>query len=193
MTAALHPWETLPQGAAARQAEACQKALPGLQTARLTLRAPRLSDFPLFAALFTGAEARFLGGPFSRDEAMAVFTSMAGGWLLRGHGLCAVETRGAAPELLGFVALDHETGDPDVELGYFLAPSARGQGFAREAAQALRDFARDGLGLARLVSYVDPENQASRRLAESLGATLAPETFDGALVYHHDLTKGPGQ
>ena len=70
---------------------------------------------------------------------------------------------------LGFICLNLEPGDQEPELGFFVTEAAEGQGLTAEAATAVRDWAR-AQGLASLVSYVDPENHRSVRLATRLGA-----------------------
>jgi RimJ/RimL family protein N-acetyltransferase len=60
-------------------------------------------------------------------------------------------------------------GEPEVEIGYRLARSAWGQGYATEAARAVRDHAFDILGIQRLISMIDPSNAASIRVAEKIG------------------------
>jgi ribosomal-protein-alanine N-acetyltransferase len=47
----------------------------------------------------------------------------------------------------------------------------RGRGFATEAAARARDFAYGTLRWVTVVSYIAPENAASRKVAERLGAT----------------------
>src|SRR5262245_24900613 len=65
----------------------------------------------------------------------------------------------------GGVALTYEC-----ELGYALAPSVWGQGFATEAARCVRDYARDVLRWSYAVSAILPHNARSRRVAERSGA-----------------------
>ena len=60
-------------------------------------------------------------------------------------------------------------GQPEVEIGYRLVRSAWGQGYATEAAGAVRDFAFNVLGLKRLIAMIDPANIASIRVAEKIG------------------------
>lgn len=60
-------------------------------------------------------------------------------------------------------------GQPEVELGYRLARPAWGQGYATEAARAVRDFAFTTLSIKRLIALIDPSNQASIRVAEKIG------------------------
>ena len=60
-------------------------------------------------------------------------------------------------------------GQAEVEIGYRLARSAWGQGYATEAALAVRDYAFTTLGIKRLIAMVDPSNVASIRVAEKIG------------------------
>lgn len=77
---------------------------------------------------------------------------------------------------------------PEFELGWFLCSDSEGQGFAYEAAAALRAWSLDIQYIETLVSYVDAGNTRSCRLAEKLGATLdanaqRPDPTD--LVFRH--------
>jgi RimJ/RimL family protein N-acetyltransferase len=187
----MNPWETPPVGPAADLAARVGAKVPQLATARLTLRAPRMTDFDAFARIFRGPGAAYIGGARTRDEAMEVFLAACGSWLLRGHGLWSVE-RMADSALLGFILLQHETGDPEAELGYLFLPEAEGHGYATEAAGAARDFAREVLGWASFVSYVAPENARSVRVAERLGAVPDAAMLDGCRVYRYGA-EGRGQ
>jgi len=60
-------------------------------------------------------------------------------------------------------------GQAEVEIGYRLARSAWGQGYATEAAFAVRDYAFTTLGMKRLIAMIDPSNLASIRVAEKMG------------------------
>jgi len=57
----------------------------------------------------------------------------------------------------------------EVEIGYRLVRSAWGQGYATEAACAVRDFAFATLGIKRLIAMIDPSNVASIRVAKKMG------------------------
>ncbi|MEN8145669.1 MAG: GNAT family N-acetyltransferase, partial [Gemmatimonadota bacterium] len=59
-----------------------------------------------------------------------------------------------------------------LELGYWLMPEVQGRGYATEAGIVARDHAWDAAGAKTLVSYIDPENEASKRVAERLGAVF---------------------
>jgi RimJ/RimL family protein N-acetyltransferase len=57
------------------------------------------------------------------------------------------------------------------EIGYWLVPDARGRGLATAAASLLIDWALRELDLERIEFAILPENTASQRVAERLGAT----------------------
>jgi RimJ/RimL family protein N-acetyltransferase len=75
-------------------------------------------------------------------------------------------------ELLGSISLhriDREQGDG--ELGYWIAPAARGRGLAVTAAAAVCRWAFSDLGLHRIQLFHAVENVASARVAEKAGFT----------------------
>jgi [ribosomal protein S5]-alanine N-acetyltransferase len=60
-------------------------------------------------------------------------------------------------------------GQPEVEMGYRLARSAWGRGYATEAVSTVRDFAFSTLSMKRLIAIIDPANSASIHVAEKVG------------------------
>jgi RimJ/RimL family protein N-acetyltransferase len=60
----------------------------------------------------------------------------------------------------------------DVDLGFAFFPEFWGNGYAREAATGVLSYARNTLGLARIVAITAPNNDASRRVLEALGFEL---------------------
>jgi RimJ/RimL family protein N-acetyltransferase len=146
---------------------------PTLHTARLVLRPATMADFPAYAAFVTSDRARFMGGPHDRAKAWDWFCNDTAQWVLLDMGALIVTHQGRA---IGQVAVCHGPIFPEAELGWFLYGAAdEGQGFAAEAAASLRDWALGPRGLATLVSYVDPANGASIRLAGRLGGKLDPQ------------------
>ena len=85
-----------------------------------------------------------------------------------GFGLFLVESAdGQTPlGMCGLIKRDHL---PDVDLGFAFLPAWRGQGLAREAAEAVLRLAREHLGLARIVAIVTPSNEPSLGLLRRLG------------------------
>ena len=81
---------------------------------------------------------------------------------------CLIFERGpAAPRLIGGVGIHLDEGEH--EIGYWLTPAAWGRGFATEAAGAMIDHARDGLGLTRVGGRHFADNPASGRVLRKLG------------------------
>jgi RimJ/RimL family protein N-acetyltransferase len=129
----------------------------------------------------------YMGGPFSTSEAWGMFCSDHAQWSLFGCGALMIDKK-ADGACLGQVGINGGPLFPEWELGWFLYPDAEGQGFAYEAAVALRGWAQNARRLETLVSYVDFRNARSIRLAERLGAALdanarRPDPTD--LVYRH--------
>jgi RimJ/RimL family protein N-acetyltransferase len=62
---------------------------------------------------------------------------------------------------------DHPVG----ELSYWVLPHARGRGVATAAVRAMLELARDIEGVRSVVLDIEPDNVASIRVAERVGAT----------------------
>ncbi|WP_282610097.1 GNAT family N-acetyltransferase [Pelagibius sp. Alg239-R121] len=145
--------------------------VPTLETERLLLRSPRMDDWSGYAEMMSSARSVYMGGPFSTFAAWGMFCHDLAQWPLMGHGALMMEDRDTGV-CLGQVGINHGPLFPEHELGWLVYPSAEGRGYAFEAAQTLRDWAFKVRRLETLVSYVDPDNMRSRRLAERLGAAL---------------------
>lgn len=161
--------------------------IPTLTTSRLTLRPMCREDWNGYQALMASGRAVHMGGPFSLPVALGMFCADHAQWSLFGCGALMIEDT-ARGDCLGQVGVNYGPLFPEWELGWLLYPEAEGQGFAFEAAAAMRDWAKDVRQLGTLVSYVDPRNKRSIRLAERLGAMLdadAPRPDLSDLVYRH--------
>jgi RimJ/RimL family protein N-acetyltransferase len=69
---------------------------------------------------------------------------------------------------------------PEPDIGFAFLPAYWSQGYALEAAAAVRDYARDTLDLPRLLAIVSPSNDTSIRLLERLGFSFESMTRLGA-------------
>jgi RimJ/RimL family protein N-acetyltransferase len=75
-------------------------------------------------------------------------------------------------EFLGMAALVRlDRAAREGEIGYIVAPAARGRGVAVRALQLLTDWAFGELALERVELRIDVENEASLRVAERAGFT----------------------
>lgn len=89
-----------------------------------------------------------------------------------GHGLYRVDLA-ASGQPIGMCGLIKRDTLEDVDIGYAFLPAHWGQGYAREAARATLQHARDALGLTRLVAITSPANARSIRLLHELGLRFA--------------------
>jgi ribosomal-protein-alanine N-acetyltransferase len=143
-----------------------------LVTARLRLRPFGGADHDAIHAIYADPEVmRYVGHGAHRTPAETQTALRAYGDILdgRGYSFVAVCER-ASGTLIGDAGLHPLGGSgPDVELGYTLARSAWGRGYATELGRALVRHAFGALGVARVVAQVEPANHASRRVLEKLG------------------------
>ena len=143
-----------------------------LETERLALRPMVAADLDGLLGIFGDpvVMAAFDEAPFDREQ--------VGRWLERnldhqrehGFGLFAVCLK-VDGLLIGDCGLElmEVDGEQVAELGYDLRSDSWNQGYATEAACAVRDYAFMTLRLPRLVSLIRPGNAASMRVAEKTG------------------------
>jgi RimJ/RimL family protein N-acetyltransferase len=147
--------------------------IPTLETERLRLRPFRASDVEAYADLNADPEVmRHLGSAtWDRGRSWRHLAFLVGHWQLGGTGMWAVEIKetGAFAGIIGFCEPD---GWPGFELAWTLARSCWGHGYATEGGLAALAYAFEVLKKDRVISLIDPENQASIRVAERLGETL---------------------
>jgi RimJ/RimL family protein N-acetyltransferase len=145
-------------------------AMPILQSERLLLRPFEAADFEAYAALMADPEVtQPLGhGPLGREDAWRNLALLVGHEQLRGYSLGAVVEK-ASGRLLGRCGLWQPEGWPGLEVGWALARSAWGQGFATEAARLWRDYAFAVLGAEELLSLIAPDNVRSQQVARRMG------------------------
>lgn len=163
---------------------------PTLDTPRLRIRPHKIEDFEALVSLYQTPRSRYIGGPLPRGEVWNGFVDAVGQWALFGFGGWGIERREDGV-LLGQVAIAQPPHFPEIELGWLLFEGFEGQGYASEAVLRVLDFARSTYGWTSLVSYIDPDNVGSIRLATRLGAfrdlQAATPNNDPTLVYRYDL------
>jgi RimJ/RimL family protein N-acetyltransferase len=142
---------------------------PILETARLTLRPLAPEDFDAWAAFMATEESRFIGGPQARSAAWRGFMTVAGAWAMQGYAMFSVIER-ASGRWIGRVGPWVPEDWPGTEVGWGLITEAYGRGYATEAARATIDWAFETLGWREVIHCIAPDNVASQRVAERLGA-----------------------
>lgn len=79
----------------------------------------------------------------------------------------------SAGRLVGSVGLHRpDWAVPKAEVGYWIRPSAAGNGYVTEGVQAIVDMAFNGLKARRVELVTDEQNAPSRRVAERCGFEL---------------------
>lgn len=89
-------------------------------------------------------------------------------YAINGFGMYAVRRRDTG-ETIGMCGLVKRDSLEDIDIGYGFLPTARGRGFALEAARLIKRWASEELHIARLVAIVSPANKPSITLLEKLG------------------------
>lgn len=146
---------------------------PTLTTKRLRLRQHQAGDFADFAHLFASDRAQYMDGPFEEWQAWDRFAAETGAWALNGCGSWAIELLEGG--YIGQVGINKPVYFPEHEVGWLLYEGHEGKGYATEAARAAMGWAFGTFGLTTLVSYIDPPNTPSIRVAERLGGRLDDE------------------
>ncbi len=144
---------------------------PVLETPRLLLRAPTVEDFPAWRDNMADPDTmRFLGGVVSPHMAWRNMMTVAGAWALGGVSMFSVIEKSSG-RWIGRLGPWRPEGWPGDEIGWALARSAEGQGYATEGARAAMDFAFEVLGWEACIHSIAAENTASIAVALRLGST----------------------
>lgn len=143
-----------------------------IETPRLALRRLSVDDAPFMLELLNEPSfIRNIGdrGVRTVEDAREYITlGPIASYERFGFGLYLVE-RKTPPALIGICGLLKRDELPEPDIGFAFLPAYWSQGYALEAAAAVRDHARDVLGLPRLLAIVNPSNASSLRLLERLG------------------------
>ncbi|MFC3118815.1 GNAT family N-acetyltransferase [Jhaorihella thermophila] len=163
------------------------KSIPVIETRRLILRGPEPEDYPRFKSTFTSYRARFMGGPLNPYESWMLYAAEIGHWQIRGYGMWMIHDKDT-DATYGMAGGWKPAMWPEAEIAWVIWPEVAGRGIALEATHAARKYFYRELGWKTAVSYIDPKNLDSIRLAERLGARRDKEapTVDGHdAVYRH--------
>jgi RimJ/RimL family protein N-acetyltransferase len=157
-----------------------------LRTERLLLRPWRDADLEPWAAMNADPEVReHLGEVMTREQSDGSVRAFQAEFAERGYGWWAVEVR-ATGEFVGFAgldAVDEEMPFDGVEVGWRLARSAWGHGYATEAALACLGFGFEELGLSEILALTTVGNTRSQAVMRRIGMDHDPaDDFDDPTV-----------
>lgn len=151
-----------------------------IQSNRLQFRKYTDEDFQFLWSLLADPEMiRYIGKGQTRNKSEALEFLY---WIYRsykGNPQCGLMllVRKEDGKRIGHAGLVAQTidGIEELEVGYWVAKEFWGQGYAKEAAEALRDYGLHQLGEKRLISLIQPGNTASHKVAQHIGMAVEKE------------------
>ena len=143
-----------------------------LETKRLILRQVSPDDAEFIITLLNEPSfIRNIGdrGVRTLDDARAyILDRLVASYEKFGFGMYLVVLKETG-ELTGLCGLVQRVGLDDVDIGYAFLPQYWSKGYATEAALAVKGYAKNSIGLKRIVGITDPDNDGSSRVLEKLG------------------------
>src|ERR1041384_4893478 len=162
---------------------------PQLETARLRLRVPILSDAVTLSSLWSDPDVtKYI--PiilFRTKEELEEFIPLTRQrWEERGFGMFTVTTK-ENDTMIGYCGLQYLNNSTEVEIYYGFSKNAWDQGFATEAARAVLRFGFEEIKLDSISGITQPENAASKKVLEKIGLKKSPENrtfYDTECAYY---------
>jgi RimJ/RimL family protein N-acetyltransferase len=145
-----------------------------IETERLILRPidPERDFDPWARTMADPGTVRYLGTePMDTAQSWRNMAVVLGHWQMRGYGFFSVVSKKSG-DWLGRVGPWFPEGWPAPEVGWTIAPWARGRGFATEAASAAITYAFERLDWDRVVHVILDGNEASMAVARKVGSEL---------------------
>ena len=148
-----------------------------LQTKRLHFKRYTTEDLPFVLELVTNAQVmKYIGNGLTKTEeyAMQLIERMQEQYQnFDDYGL-HVLVHNETNAYVGHAGIVAQIIDDafELELGYWIHPAYWGQGYGKEAAHALVQYANEELELERYIAAVQVGNVGSEKIAQSVGMTL---------------------
>jgi RimJ/RimL family protein N-acetyltransferase len=143
-----------------------------LETERLLLRHLSIEDADFILELLNEPSfIRNIGdrGVRTIDGANSyILNGPVASYAKNGFGLYLVKLK-ETDESIGMCGLIKRDTLKDVDIGYAFLPRFWSKGYAVESARAVKEYAKNAVGLNRIVAIVDPENEGSIRVLEKIG------------------------
>lgn len=147
---------------------------PRIETRRLLLRPPEISDAPAIARYAGDYDiakmTMLIPHPYPVPAAEMWVLMRRAGWHNTENRHLIVQTReGEGGEMCGMAGIFRRSPDSEWEIGYWIAKPFWGRGLATEAGQALINYARDELAAQVVTAGHYDDNPASGRVLAKLG------------------------
>ena len=143
-----------------------------LKTERLILRKLTIDDSEFVLELLN--EPSFLrhigdrGVRTLEDARQYILNRLVTSYERNGFGLYLVELKESRVPI-GISGLVKRDTLPDADIGFAFLPAYWSKGYALESAAAVMNYARDVLGLNRILAITSPDNEASAKLLGKIG------------------------
>ncbi|NCF48271.1 MAG: GNAT family N-acetyltransferase [Bacteroidetes bacterium] len=143
-----------------------------LITDRLIIDQFKVSDIPEWCKIEADAEVRrFVDGKtLNAEQAAGYIHENIKSYLEHGFGRYAVRLKDDPDAIIGMCGFVQE--EYGIDFGYRYAVSSWRKGYGIEAAQAVLNYGRNDLALAKIIGMAVAENHGSNRILELLGFTL---------------------
>ena len=143
-----------------------------LETERLVLRRLSTDDAEFVLELLNEPSfRRYIGDRGVRNLAEAaqyILNRLVASYERNGFGLYLVELKeGGIP--IGISGLVKRDTLPDADIGFAFLPAYWSKGYAVESAAAVMNYAREVLGLTRIVAITSLDNEASAKVLGKIG------------------------
>ena len=147
-----------------------------IKTKRLTICYTKLRHFEDILQLRSDPDVqRFTTqGPQSREDVARFMETILLYQQKHGHGMGSVFLNDSDKFIgqAGIFHIGHYDLQPEIEIGYRFHKKYWGQGYATEVTKALVDWGFKHLHTNTIVSFVEQENMASKRVLEKCGFQL---------------------
>ena len=143
-----------------------------LETERLILRRLSTDDAEFVLELLNEPSfLRYIGDRGVRnleDAAQYILNRLVVSYERNGFGLYLVELKESGIPI-GISGLVKRDTLPDADIGFAFLPAYWSKGYAFESAAAVMSYAKEKLGLNRILAITSPDNEASAKLLGKIG------------------------
>ena len=143
-----------------------------LETERMVLRKLSTDDAEFVLELLNEPSfLRYIGDRGVRnleDARQYILNRLVASYERNGFGLYLVELKESRVSI-GISGLVKRDALPDADIGFAFLPAYWSKGYAVESAAAVMNYARDVLGLNRILAITSPDNDASAKLLGKIG------------------------
>lgn len=112
------------------------------------------------------------GTPETIEKTLTKIANVRERWVRLGYSWWAI-TDPATEAVIGAACAQNVANESgaEIEIGWRLATSANGHGYATEAGKAVANYAFDVIGVGHVVAVADPANTASHKVMQRVGMT----------------------